>query len=255
MLPLMRILNNWILNITKCIYPPTCIVCSAFINNYNQICKDCIASFEFPKGFLCSNCCNNLDANNYKPEFGNTCIFCANNPPYFSKLACALSYNNAAAKLISTFKYKDKQELAKLFAELLTYSYIGSNFNEVDIIVPMPISYLKLLNRKYNQVALITKHLSKSIRVPYNADILYKRKHTKAQASLDLTKRLTNVKGSFALRSKKSALIKNKTILLIDDIVTTGSTINEASKMLKNAGAKRVYVLAIARVKGEFKIY
>lgn len=247
--------NNALSNIIKFIYPPTCVICNNKSLNYNQVCDNCINNFNFTKGFLCSNCGTNLYISNYKIHLGNTCLNCVYNPPYFSALSSALVYNKYVAHLVSKFKYKDKQELTQILGDLLVYTYANSNWNNIDYIIPMPISYLKLLNRKYNQANLLAKYLSKYANIPVKSNALYKVKHTKAQASLKLKERLQNVKNSFAIKKRSSNLLENKNLLLIDDIVTTGSTINEASKVLRNAGAKKIYVLILARVKGDFKIY
>lgn len=248
-------LNHILSNLFKFIYPPACIICNNRNLNYNQVCDNCIYNFNFTSGFLCSNCGNNLDISNYMVKLGNTCINCAANPPFFSALSSALYYNKYIAQLISSFKYKDKQEIAKILGDLLVYTYASATFEDIDYIIPMPISYLKLLNRKYNQVTLLAKYLSKYINIPVKSNVLFKIKHTKAQASLKLKQRLQNVKGSFAIKKRNYNFVKNKNLLLIDDIVTTGSTINEASNVLKSIGAKKIYVLIVARVKGDFKIY
>ena len=115
-----------------------------------------------------------------------------------------------------------------------------------DIIIPVPISKKRKRLRGYNQSELIAKMIAKQAKtIECRCDILYKQKDTLPQSSLDKEKRQQNIKNAYYIKNEKT--VQNKKILLLDDIYTTGSTANECSKMLKQAGAKEIGVLTLAK--------
>ena len=115
----------------------------------------------------------------------------------------------------------------------------------VDLIVPVPLHYTRLIKRKYNQSALLAKELGKLTGIEVDYKSLIKGKITKPQVDCTGNERLQNLKGAFYVKNHKK--IKGKKILLIDDVLTTGSTVNECAKALKSAQPKSIYSLTIAR--------
>lgn len=161
-------------------------------------------------------------------------------------------------KAIWMLKYKNKRRLASIFAITLYEKMLEElpelaqfeNF-ENPIIVPVPLSKERLKERGFNQTVLIIKELEKinqkrkSLNFIINMDILYKQKETEHQARIkDRTHRLENLKGTFVFNKKYN--IKNRNIILFDDIITTGATLSEARKVLKQAGARKIYAFTIA---------
>lgn len=120
---------------------------------------------------------------------------------------------------------------------------------DIDIIIPVPIHWTKLIFRKYNQAALLASDISKLLKIPSNCILLKKQRHTLSQSTLSAQKRSKNLKNAFYVDKTKTNLIKNKNILLIDDVMTTGATVRECSKVLIKSGCATVYVATIARVK------
>ena len=127
-------------------------------------------------------------------------------------------------------------ENQKLYAEII---------NSIDYIIAVPISYKRFLERGYNQSKLIAYSVSKSLKIPYANLCLIKIKHNKRQSELHISERHTNTNGVYKVFSQNR--INGKNILLIDDIYTTGSTVNECCKTLKQAGASRIFVATIAK--------
>ncbi|MGV3278137.1 ComF family protein [Rickettsiales bacterium LUAb2] len=255
----MRKIKKKIITIIKFIYPPLCIYCHKSINDYNSLCINCNKILIFSPKIACSTCEINLTNNNILRQIINGKYYCNNCitfPPFFTAIKTYLVYDKIISSLIFDFKYKDNTTRLKLLGDMLIKSYKNAWFyGSIDVIIPIPISYLKLIKRKYNQTALLSKYLSQNIKVTYRVNILQKKKHNKAQAQLNLHQRLTNIKDVFKLNNKYKNIIYNKNILLVDDIITTGNTVNEAAKILKNNGAKQVFVVAISRVAGELKVY
>ncbi|GHT57248.1 hypothetical protein AGMMS50233_10420 [Endomicrobiia bacterium] len=118
-------------------------------------------------------------------------------------------------------------------------------YNDSDFVVPVPLNILRRIKRGYNQAELLAEEISLKTNIPLLKNVLFRKKITKPQFRLSKVERSKNIKGSFFV--KNYVIIKNKTILLIDDIATTSITVSSCSLALKTAGAKKVYVLTLAR--------
>ena len=163
--------------------------------------------------------------------------------PYLNGVHIAANYQDLVLKkALWMLKYQGVKQLAKPLAELIK-ERIWKKLETGDwLIVPVPLSKNKLRHRGYNQAELIAKELSDNVR----ADILFKKFHTKSQVEVkDKEERLANIIGSFAIKNPEK--IKGKKIILIDDVLTTGATMREAKKVLKQAGAKKVIGVVVAR--------
>jgi len=220
------------------ILPPNCLICNKEINT----------------GLMCNNC---LD---YIPEVKPPlCRFCGRpikkrNPCRFCKKKIYIDYGRAFMlfippydKIIHHLKYRKKTKLAVFLGRAMA-SIIKSDYflKDADTIVPVPLFWWKNLRRGYNQAALLSEIISQECNIKMN-DILKRIKNTKSQTKLKEQKRRKNVLNAFAL---KSNTIENKTIILIDDVMTTGATINECARVLKNAGAEKVYSCVAAITPG-----
>jgi ComF family protein len=158
----------------------------------------------------------------------------------------AYIYKDSVRKLILKFKYSDRMFLAGELAEgMIAVIRNNSFFDETDMVVAVPLSILRRIKRGYNQAQLLACELSKKISKPLVKNILIRKKITKPQFNLSKRERFENIKGSFGVRNKD--LIKNKNIMLVDDIATTSATASACAKALKEAGCKKVYVITLAR--------
>lgn len=145
-------------------------------------------------------------------------------------------------KTIWLLKYKKARGAAAPLARLLRRRVWDKIKKEGALIIPIPLSKKRLRQRGFNQAELIARHLSENVRT----DILCKKVHTDSQVSIkDRKDRLTNLAGSFAVKNLEA--VNGKNIILIDDVCTTGATIKEAKKVLKEAGAKKVMAVVVAR--------
>ncbi len=162
---------------------------------------------------------------------------------YFDELQIMANFSGGLAKLIKALKYQHGKNLAPFMAKML---YRHLNIRKVDLITFVPLHPLKLRTRGYNQGQEIAFTLSKLLQTPHK-NLLAKNINNQAQAKIkDQKERLMRIKNVFIIRKKYTGLIKNKTIILLDDVITTGATINEASKILKSSGAKQVIVIILA---------
>jgi ComF family protein len=154
-------------------------------------------------------------------------------------------YERLARHLIINFKDHDATLYAPIFAQWIN-RIIQEFSDEIDIMIPVPITNKRRLFRKYNQTELLCLELQKLSKLHYEPRILEKTKETVAQKTLNREKRLKNLKKSFSLNPEFS--VKHKNILLIDDVITTGATANACAQLLKEDGADKVYVATLARV-------
>ncbi len=231
-----------------------------------------ILDFLFPKycvgcrklgSYLCSNCFSYLSF-----EAEGLCAVC--NRPSINELthpACqgkytidgifsGIAYNRTAKKLIYNFKYKPYvAALKNLLVEFLYEGIIQKEeFNKVlrdnqnyqKILAPIPLYHLKQKSRGYNQSALLALGLSEKLNMTMR-DLLLRTKNTPSQAGLKQQERRENINRAFVLKKGAKDLLKNSLVFLVDDILTSGATLLEAARILKRAGAKRVWGLTLAR--------
>lgn len=194
------------------------------------------------KDSLCKNC--ELMLTKYEIN----CIkdYTQDKTKYFDYLFCALKYENIVRDKIISYKFGEKSYLYKTFAKIIIKNKkIYSILKLYDIIIPVPMYKSREAVRGYNQSTLIAKEIAKNMELKYYKNILIKTKNTKVQSTLKKSERLTNIKNAFLVQ--KNEIIKDKKIVLLDDIYTTGSTVNECSKVLKQAGAEEILVLTIAK--------
>lgn len=183
---------------------------------------------------------------------GALCTECQKRARAFAQTRCVMTYDELARQLISDFKYKGQRDYAGLLS-LLTCDKLGDWIKSlhVDALVPVPVHAERLKLRGYNQAELIACGIGSILDIPVVADILFRVKNTTAQKSLGALERLQNLKGAFKADLKKSFLNPGKllhkpVLLVVDDIFTTGMTLNICSEALLGAGAGKVYGVCIA---------
>ena len=195
---------------------------------------------KISKEAICNNCLNNL----YKIEKVKI-IKIKNN--YYNKHLYIFDYKGIIRTKIINYKFRDKAYLYKFFVHIMLknkkiYRFIKS----YDIIIPVSISKKRFKERGYNQTLLIAKELSRNIEgLELKNDVLFKTKNTVPQSTLNKVERKNNLKDTYVVINDTA--IKNKKILILDDVYTTGSTAGECSKILKKAGAEQIGVITIAK--------
>lgn len=224
------------------IFPPRCLSCKVYVESDGSLCHNCWEEIDFISSPQCSSCGTPLE---FATSDGTICGQCIANPPKYTMARSVLRYNEKSSKLITNFKYYDNTHSSNHFAKWLLRA--GKDMiGDVDIITPVPLHKLRLLSRRYNQCALICNRLSEMTGITSYNNLLIRHKNTKPQAGLAFNKRINNVKSAFKINHDLIEQINDKNILLIDDVMTTGSTIDSCTKTLLNSGARNVYVLTIA---------
>lgn len=214
---------NFINGILNLLYPPVCGFCDKI--NKNAMCTKC--SLKIKNSIVCK-----IDYYSNKN---------------FTKHMYIFKYNGIARDKIVQYKFNDKIYIYKSFVNLiLKNKKIYSFLENYDIIVPVPISKKRKRKRGYNQCELIAKGICKNITtLTLEPQVLYKEVNNVQQSTLSKKDRINNVKNVYKLKNSNS--LKNKKIVLLDDVFTTGNTVNECSRLLKLAGAEIVDVLTIAK--------
>ena len=225
--------------IKKFFYPNNtkCCVCGKTLIKYNNIyCIECKNKLEWIND---NNRCEKCSKKIYKKGLCNNC---KNENFAFKKGYSLWNYNRYSKKIISKLKNENYKGLCINLGKLLYEKTKHLDFlNDVDIIIPSPMHKDKIKKRGFNQSYLITKGFNEK---KLRNDIIRKKSNTKEQKNLSKTKRKTNLYGAFKVENENE--IKNKKILIVDDVFTTGSTINLLSEILLSAGAKEVYFLTLA---------
>lgn len=169
------------------------------------------------------------------------------NPPPFASARALVVYDQEVFPLLHKMKYGPNASLARFMGELLASSLRDElEALELDLVVPVPLHVARLKQRGFNQAAIIGKTVARTLGVVLELGLLERLKATRPQVGLSRTERQDNVKGAFSVR--EPSLLKGKTVLLVDDVYTTGATLKEASSQLLRRGAKGVHVLTFARV-------
>lgn len=220
--------------------PPHCPICQKKILDSNAVCGKCFGKLNFISGAICQKCGKPLP---YKEA--KICAACLQKPPIYHRAISVLKYNETSKALILPFKHADYIELTPLLAQWM--SNRGKNLIlDCDYLIPVPLHITRLFKRKYNQSALLAKEIARVYHKGYLPSILIRTKHTESQGHMGAKQRKENLKNAFKVRNTNK--IKGKKILIIDDVMTTGATVNECTKTLIKAGAQSVDILTLARV-------
>jgi ComF family protein len=227
------------------LYPPSCMICRTATAAPHGLCPQCWNEARF----IARPYCERLGIP-FGVDLGEGLISpkAMAEPPAYNRARAALRFEEGPARhLIHRLKYKDHMEVARPMGQWMASS--GAELlGDADLIIPIPLHRLRLARRRFNQSALLAQSVSQHSTIPYDLDALVRVKATTPQVGLSRDQRAKNVQGAFAASPEGQLRLFNKKIVLVDDVLTTGSTINAASRALLRAGAQRVDVLVFARV-------
>lgn len=172
------------------------------------------------------------------------------NPPIYDKARVAVKFNDVSRKLIHKLKYQDQQHIAPLMAKMMVNAAqdLLEFEPENSLICPVPLYHWRYVKRRFNQADMLARHIAKQTKISYMPQLIKRQKATKTQVGLSRKARQSNVKGAFVINSKWLEKAKGKRLYIVDDVVTTGATVDEIAKSLKKAGLEPIYILAFAKV-------
>lgn len=219
-------------NAVDWVFPPTCGGCN---RTGERWCEHCQKSTRLLTENLCDRCGNPL------PPDGH-CLECDRQQPLFTALRSFCAYQGPARKAIHRLKYQRDLGIGEALAQAMS-PWVASLQWPVDLITSVPLSPARLKQRGYNQASMIALPLAWEMGVRFNSGILRRARETSSQVGLSAAERIKNVNGAFYA----SGDLRGKTVLVIDDVITTGATMNSCASALLTAGASAVFGLSFAR--------
>ena len=247
----MRHIRKFSENVLDCIYPKDlyCICCGKIIDESRtyRLCNDCMDGIRWATGRSCRSCGKPLSSNNP----GDICFNCREHAHEFERGFTCAEYGDYERRIIFALKYDGRADIAETLGEIMADRIAGDReildyIQTCDILIPVPASRERRLKRGYNQAALICESLSARTGLRYEGEALIRIKETAKMKGLSPDERRENVRGSFGIKRNAKPLIEGSHCIIIDDIYTTGATIDEISSTLKAAGAARVGFISFA---------
>lgn len=229
-------IHGLIFSLFSAVYPSVCPECKNPSDTFScaPLCKGCWQTIMRYSGPACKVCAAPLIS-----EYSTVCAECFSRPPHFSRVIDFGLYSGALSEAIHLLKFSGLRRLAGPLGKFLSELPIDN----VDGIVPVPVTKKTLQKRGFNQTLLLSKRIAEHFKIPLRMDILLKERDTLPQTGLGAKERKINVKNAFRVKGE----VEGMRLLLLDDVMTTGATVRECSKALHKAGAEEVIVVTLAR--------
>ena len=245
---------NVLKKIIDLIYPPRCHICKKFLwenrveKDHKELlfCQPCFDGFPEITSSLCPICGRPLAA---LDEEDHVCEDCLRKRPFFDKAGAPYLYEGGLMSAIHQFKYDGKSYMAGSLGHLLAL-FARKWSKEIDdcLIMPVPLHPKRLRERGFNQSLLLARYMASMLVAELDFLSLRRIRYTRLQTGLKSNERRKNVRRAFELKDRQP--VKGRTIVLVDDVATTGNTLNECARVLKKAGCDKVFCLVLARTSG-----
>jgi ComF family protein len=233
--------------VSDLIMPPVCLVCRAPIGGHDALCAGCWRDIDFIRPPLCDRLGLPMP---FDASLGTGSMISAAasaDPPSYDRARAVAAHSGSMRALVHALKFQDRHDARRLLGRWLAEA--GRELiPDADIVVPVPLARRRLLARRFNQAAILAREVAELTGLGYEPLILERIRPTASQVGLSRQQRQRNVAGAFAVRSRQIGRIEGRRVLLIDDVITTGSTAGACASVLRRAGAARIDVLALALV-------
>ena len=233
------LLNNWLTNIQDWLLPRLCPACGEPAGPGLELCPGCARTLPVLR-HACPRCAIPYE----HPDTHGECGTCQKQPPAFSRAVALYRYAPPVDHFIRALKFHQQLGLAHLLGERLSQRLMRET-SRPDLIIPVPLHGARLRERGYNQALEIARPVARALDVPLDCRSLVRVRATAPQSGTTVAARRKNLRGAFALRDEES--VRNLRVALVDDVMTTGSTVQAAAKCLRAAGAREVDIWVIAR--------
>ncbi len=232
------------ISLLDALLPPQCLACGALVAEPRTLCSACWSGVEFIVPPLCE-CCGVPFEIAAIP--GALCGACLANAPRYRRARSVFRYGESSRRLVLAFKHGDRIESAPAFAAWM--HRVGGELLSGDALVaPVPLHRWRLLLRRYNQSALLAQAVARHGALTYAADLIVRQRATPSQGKLSAAERRRNVAGAFRLNRQWRERLHGRPVVLVDDVLTTGATVDACTRALLRGGAASVDVLTLARV-------
>lgn len=225
--------------------PPLCLKCDAPTGAPQALCPACWKAIHFIAPPCCALCGMPFDV---PVEAGTQCGECLAYPPVYTRARSVMIYDDASKPLPLGLKHHDRTHAVPGLAALM-FRAGGEFLPSVDLIVPVPLHRWRLFSRRYNQSAMLAQAIGRLSGKPVGVDTLQRIRATPIQGHLNREERRKNIAGAIRLHPRHVHDVKNRHVVLIDDVMTTGATVNECSRILLAKGAAEISVLTLARTR------
>ena len=234
-----KLFKGLLMDVMDVICPMTCPMCDRILEKNQKICTECERKLVYIFEPKCKKCGKELD-----DEEKEYCFDCRVKKHYFKTGIAAFKYNNMISKSIYKFKYHNRRSYATFYGDAISKVYGKEILRwNCDVIIPVPIHNKRRIKRGYNQAELIAVELGKRLNIYVDSKYLFRVSNTRPMKELDKTNRKKNVEKAFKIYKN---VVKYKKIILVDDIYTTGSTLDACSKVLLEAGASEIYFISLS---------
>jgi ComF family protein len=223
------------------ILPPRCLACGEIVGEPDSLCGRCWSAITFFAPPWCVNCGLPFP---YPMGEGAVCAACARERMSWDRARAVMRYDKNSRRLVLSLKHGDRTHLARALGGWMQRAG-GDILDGADLIVPVPLHWTRLFTRRYNQAGLLAHAVHAAGGPPVAPDWLVRRRRTPSQGRLGPLARARNVRGAFQLRPGRS--VQGKRLVIVDDVLTTGATVEECARVLRRAGAEWVGVLTLAR--------
>ena len=237
-------LSSSILRLIDTVLPPRCVLTGEIVDSNGKLSPAAWGGLDFISRPFCNTCGIPFD---FEVEQDGCCISCLDRPPPFKTARAAVRYNDTSRDLILGFKHADKLHIVEAFVPWMMTAG-RKMLKDADMLIPVPLHRRRLLSRRYNQAAILSDALSRKTNIPSYPLAMRRTRSTQSQGHLTAGERHKNVKEAFDLHPAYTSRIKGKTVILIDDVYTTGATVKECTKTLRKSSADDVHILTLARV-------
>ena len=241
---LRHLAGRWGKTALDLVLPPQCLISGRPVEEQGQILPKYWQRIQFIGDPQCDLCGVPFP---FDPGEDVLCTRCLTDRPDYDRARAAFVYDEFSRSMVLSLKHGDRTDGVRTFdrwmARTGTDVIVGS-----DVVIPVPLHPSRLHARRFNQSALLAQALARTVNMPFVPDLLKRRRRTPSQKGLDLKSRRRNVHNAFAVSDRWAPSVRNASILLVDDVLTTGATVEACARVLTQAGAANVNVLTLARV-------
>ncbi|MCT4657158.1 MAG: ComF family protein [Cohaesibacter sp.] len=244
-LPLLMQVRQWGRKGLDFLLPPSCAACGVRVQEANHLCGTCWSQMHWIAKPYCE-----ISGIPFSYDLGEEMVSSqgAADPSTYDKARAVALFDETAQALVHKLKYYDRTDLAGAMGRWMIRAGQDLIDDPHSLVVPVPLHRRRLFVRRYNQAALLARIMARELEMEFCPDLLKRVRSTRQQVGLSEAARKANVRGAFRLNLSSCGDLSGKTVILVDDVMTTGATLEACSRVLKRAGAKHIYVIVFARV-------